>query len=292
MLDGPPPQSTHGQEREGRERARRGATKETEWPAPSRAASPEIGTVGHLGRAPPRSPATVDQRSSRSANSVAATVSSPLSDHAGEQPAPQRRRRGVPRRRRSRCGRDAPWPRPACPGRPPGRWAAPGRTSPAVLGEAAGQPDVDRTPEVSGGEVLGSRVSMSGDALAPGGEDVVEGSGVLGSLSSRVAWPRGSCWRRTRSRAAGGLALRDHLTNVLRHRGQRVVRAPLLADRGGRLRRQVLAARRAGAVGRVHPGRVGQGRGVARATSGRAGGPSSSACRRPRRAGRVGRRRR
>ena len=56
-----------------------------------------------------------------------------------------------------------------------------------------------------------------------------------------------------------GLSLRDGLDElVLGHRRQRVVGAPLLADRrldGGR---QVLAAGRAGAVGRVDAGRVGE----------------------------------
>ncbi len=46
---------------------------------------------------------------------------------------------------------------------------------------------------------------------------------------------------------------------VLRHRGQGVVGGPLLADGGRRRRREVLAAGRAGAVGGVDEGVVGQG---------------------------------
>ena len=55
------------------------------------------------------------------------------------------------------------------------------------------------------------------------------------------------------------LALGDGLDElVLGHRCERVVRASLLADGGHRLGREVLPARRAGAVGREHLGRVGQ----------------------------------
>ena len=56
-----------------------------------------------------------------------------------------------------------------------------------------------------------------------------------------------------------GLAFGDGLDElVLGHRGEGVVGAPLLTDRGRRRRRQVLAAGRTGPVGRVDPGGVGQ----------------------------------
>ena len=77
----------------------------------------------------------------------------------------------------------------------------------------------------------------------------------------------------------GRLALGDGGDElVLAHRLQRVVRPPLLADRGARLGRELLAARRAGAVRGEDACRVGEARAACRAASGRAAAPA----RRPR----------
>ena len=129
-----------------------------------------------------------------------------------------------------------------------------------VLGEPAVEPDVDRPAEMPGREQLG-RSSVDHDrALGLAAEHLVdvEARSVL-RVVEELAFGAVRVGREREVQRGNGLALRDGLDElVLGHRRQRVVGAPLLTDRrldGGR---QVLAAGRAGAVGRVDAGRVGE----------------------------------
>ena len=127
-----------------------------------------------------------------------------------------------------------------------------------VFGEPTVEPDVDRPAEMPGREQLRGSPVDHDRSIGLAAEHVVDVEAwcVL-RVVEELAFGAVRVGREREVQRSDGLSLRDGLDElVLGHRRQRVVGAPLLSDRRFDGGRQVLATRRAGAVGRVHAGRV------------------------------------
>ncbi len=129
-----------------------------------------------------------------------------------------------------------------------------------VLGEAAAQADVDRATQVPGGEghVLAG-IDHDGPVVLVGEHLAHREARNVDVLGEEIAQFAVAVRGEREVQRGHRLSLGDGFDElVFAHRSERVVGATLLADRRHRLGRQVLAARRAGAVGREHLRRVGQ----------------------------------
>ncbi len=131
---------------------------------------------------------------------------------------------------------------------------------PGVLGVAPGEADVDRPLQVTPGELLGVTAV---DHHRPGGDGGVEGGEIegVGGLVLVEQLPVLAVEHGVVDEVLGrrGLALGHEVDEGLLVRGEQgVVVGLLLPDRRHRLGRQVLAACRAGTVGRVDAGGVRQ----------------------------------